>query len=126
MEILKISAIVLISVILISSLPLYNKNISSLITISVCIIITGYIISYAEDAIITARTIAQNYLDSDFSIVYKAMGISILTQFVSDTASDNGNKALANQMHFAGRAAITVLAMPLFIQVLELIRKLTE
>ena len=126
MEILKISAIVLISVILISSLPLYNKNISALITISVCIIITGYIIRFAEDAIATASAIAQNYINSDFSIVYKAMGISILTQFVSDTAGDSGNKALSNQMLFAGMAAIAVLAMPVFIQVLEIIRKLTE
>ncbi len=126
MEILKISAIVLVSVILISSLPVYNKSISSLISLSVCIVVTVYIIGFTEDAITAVKSIAGNYINSDFSIIYKAMGISMLTQFVSDTANDTGNKALANQMLFAGKAAIAVLAMPVFIQVLEIIRRLTE
>ena len=126
MEILKISALILISVILISSLPVYNKNISALISLSVSVIVVLYIISFTENVLLTVRHVTEKYISSDFTVIYKAMGISLLTQFVSDTAVDNGNKALSNQMLFAGKAAIAVLAMPLFMQVLEIIKRLTE
>lgn len=126
MEILKISALILISVILISSLPIYNKNISALISLSVSVIVVLYIISFTENVLLTVRHVTEKYISSDFTVIYKAMGISLLTQFVSDTAVDNGNKALSNQMLFAGKAAIAVLAMPLFMQVLEIIKRLTE
>lgn len=126
MEILKISALILISVILISSLPIYNKNISALISLSVSVIVVLYIISFTENVLLTVRHVTEKYISSDFTVIYKAMGVSLLTQFVSDTAVDNGNKALSNQMLFAGKAAIAVLAMPLFMQVLEIIKRLTE
>ena len=126
MEILKISALILISVILISSLPVYNKNISALISLSVSVIVVLYIISFTENVLLTVRHVTEKYISSDFTVIYKAMGVSLLTQFVSDTAVDNGNKALSNQMLFAGKAAIAVLAMPLFMQVLEIIKRLTE
>ena len=86
MEILKISALILISVILISSLPVYNKNISALISLSVSVIVVLYIISFTENVLLTVRHVTEKYISSDFTVIYKAMGISLLTQFVSDTA----------------------------------------
>ena len=62
----------------------------------------------------------------DISIVFKAMGISLLTGFVNDIATDSGNKALANQIVFAGKIAIVALALPIFIQVMELIKQMIK
>jgi stage III sporulation protein AD len=54
------------------------------------------------------------------------MGISLLTGFVNDIATDSGNKALANQIVFAGKIAIVALALPVFIQVMELIKQMIK
>ena len=62
----------------------------------------------------------------NFAVIYKALGISIITVFVSDIAADSGNKALSDRMIFAGKAAIIILVMPVFIQVLEIIKRFTE
>ena len=126
MEILKISAIILVCVLLITSLPVYNKNISALISTSVCVMVAVYIIYYTREAILNIRSVVSGYTNTDFTVIYKAMGISLITGFVSDTATDNGNRTLANQMVFAGKISIAVLAMPMFIQVLEIIKRFTE
>lgn len=126
MEILKISAIVLTCVVLSSCLPLNNKAVSSLITISTAIIVLIYVIKYATPAIENIKSIFGMTFSGDFEIVLKAMGISIITQFVADVAIDSGNKAMANQMVFAGKSAIVILAAPVFVKVMEIIGNLLK
>ncbi|MBQ8604488.1 MAG: hypothetical protein IJ410_06575 [Oscillospiraceae bacterium] len=125
MEILKIAGIVLVGVVLVSSMPAFDKSVTSLIRLSVCVVIMAYIISCARGIIDSVRSLTDSYLTADFSVVYKSVGISIITRFVSDVASDSGNKALANRMIFAGKSAIALLALPVFMQVLEIIKRLT-
>lgn len=121
MEIIKISIIILIAVILINTLPLYDKNISSMITISTCVIVMVYVVHIIRPAFDTIKSIINNETNIDFVLIFKCMGISLITQFVADIASDSGNKALANQMIFVGKLAIVILAMPIFVKVLEII-----
>ncbi len=125
MDILKIAAVILVCVLLISSLPTFNKSISYMISLSCGVIVLLYIINISSDAILQIQDVITNSGISDFSIVFKAMGISLITQFVSDTATDSGNKSLANQMVFVGKVAIIVLALPVFTQILGLIGKFT-
>ncbi len=121
MEFLKISVLILIAVLIIGSLPLFDKGLTTLITISTCVIVVLYVMRSITPAIEVIKNITSNQGTIDFTIVFKSMGISLITQFVSDVALDNGNKALANQMSFVGKIAIVILAMPIFIQVLEVI-----
>ena len=126
MEIIKISIIIAIATILFSVLPIYDKAVSSLINLTVCILITVYIVNYSRDIIQSVKQLIGEYFPTEFSVVYKTMGISLITGFVHDIAVDNGHKSLANQMEFAGKIAITFIAMPLFIQILEIIKGLIE
>lgn len=121
MEFIKISIIILIAVLIVGSLPLFDKGLTALITISTCVIVVLYVMKSVSPAIETIKNIVSNQTTVDFTIVFKSMGISLITQFVSDVAMDNGNKALANQMTFVGKIAIVMLAMPVFVQVLEVI-----
>lgn len=121
MEFIKISIIILIAVVIVGSLPLFDKGLTALITISTCVIVVLYVMKSVSPAIETIKNIVSNQTTVDFTIVFKSMGISLITQFVSDVAMDNGNKALANQMTFVGKIAIVMLAMPVFVQVLEVI-----
>ena len=121
MEILKIAGIIIVTVILISSIPFYDKNIKNIIMIFSCIAISLYIINSFRNDFIQVKSFIETIGFGDYSILYKAMGIALVTEIVRDIAADSGNKSLSNQMIFAGKAAILLIALPVYIQVLEIL-----
>ena len=126
MDIIKIAAVIVLAVVIVSATPAFDKSVSAIIRLCICVVIMLYITSCITDVINSIRILTDEYISSDFAVIYKALGISIITVFVSDIAADSGNKALSNRMIFAGKAAIILLAMPVFIQVLEIIKRFTE
>ena len=126
MEIIKIALIIIVAVITVSCLPVWEKSIVSAISISVSLIVLWFVINTVLPIVIEIKSVFNNWITTDLSVVFKAMGISLITQFVADLAIDNGNKTLANQMIFAGKIAIVVLAMPVFLQVLEILGRIVK
>ena len=126
MDILKTAGIILTAVILISSIPAFDKSVNAIINIATCLVVLIYIVNMVSPAVETIQSVFDSHADSDFSIIYKTMGISLITQFVADVAADSGNKALANQMTFTGKTAIILLALPVFVKVLEIIGQLIK
>ncbi len=124
MNFIKIALIVFVCIVLINCLPAYDKAISAMVTITACTVIVLTVLNTVIPVIDNVKNIFTDNIDYDLGIIFKCMGISIITRFVADIATDNGNKALANQMIFAGKVAIIALALPLFSQVLEIIGKL--
>ena len=124
MEILKIAGIIIVTVILISSIPFYDKNIRNIIMIFSCIAISLYIINSFRNDFIQVKSFIETIGFGDYSILYKAMGIALVTEIVRDIAADSGNKSLSNQMIFAGKAAILLIALPVYIQVLEILTEI--
>lgn len=126
MEILKIAGIIIVTVILISSIPFYDKNIRNIIMIFSCIAISLYIIDSFRNDFIQVKSFIETIGFGDYSILYKAMGIALVTEIVRDIAADSGNKSLSNQMIFAGKAAILLIALPVYIQVLEILTEILK
>lgn len=58
------------------------------------------------------------------SIVIKALGICFLTQFVSDSCLDAGEKALSSNVELFGKISIVVISLPLFKQILDVVASL--
>lgn len=126
MEILKIAGIIIVTVILISSIPFYDKNIRNIIMIFSCIAISLYIINSFRNDFIQVKSFIETIGFGDYSILYKAMGIALVTEIVRDIAADSGNKSLSNQMIFAGKAAILLIALPVYMQVLEILTEILK
>lgn len=126
MEIIKIAGIIIVTVILISSIPFYDKNIRNIIMIFSCIAISLYIINSFRNDFIQVKSFIETIGFGDYSILYKAMGIALVTEIVRDIAADSGNKSLSNQMIFAGKAAILLIALPVYIQVLEILTEILK
>ena len=126
MEILKIAGIIIVTVILISSIPFYDKNIRNIIMIFSCIAISLYIINSFRNDFIQVKSFIETIGFGDYSILYKAMGIALVTEIVREIAADSGNKSLSNQMIFAGKAAILLIALPVYIQVLEILTEILK
>jgi len=125
MEIIKISALVIIVVVLINSLPTLSREISIIITFSCCIVVSLYILETVIPAVNYIKNLVNTITFKNFDVIIKAVGVGFVTQFVSDTATDFSNKALANQMIFAGRVCIIIIAMPVFLQIFEILERLT-
>ena len=126
MEILKIAGIIIVTVILISSIPFYDKNIRNIIMIFSCIAVSLYIINSFRNDFIQVKSFIETIGFGDYSILYKAMGIALVTEIVRDIAADSGNKSLSKQMIFAGKAAILLIALPVYIQVLEILTEILK
>lgn len=124
MDILKLGTVVLTSVILINSIPALNKDISSLITFSACIVVLLYTVDLMMPGVEYIKNMIDRFEQDGFDVVVKAVGIGLITQFVSDIATDSGNKSLANQMILAGRISILLLAIPTFTQIFKIIEQL--
>lgn len=52
--------------------------------------------------------------DEYLHIVFKALGVCLLTQLAADVCRDVGEQALANKAEFAGKVSLLMLALPLF------------
>ncbi|MBR5306828.1 MAG: hypothetical protein IKU47_07890 [Oscillospiraceae bacterium] len=126
MEIFKLAAIILTAVIVVGALPTFSKEISLIITLSCCTVILLYILKMIVPVVEYVRELTRNIYFDRFDVVLKAVGVGLITQFVSDTAIDCGNRSLANQMIFAGRICVLMLAIPVFVQVLGIIERLTN
>ncbi len=125
MDILQITVLVLIVVALVSSLPIFNKNIQSLITISCSVLVLLYIINEIFPVVEEIKGYVERLDFLGLDIIFKTVGIGLITQFVSDICLDNNNKALSNQMIFAGRIAIIITAMPVFLEVIDILKGLS-
>ena len=126
MDIIKIAVLVLVTVVMVNSIPTFSREITILITFSGCIVVLLYTINTVFTAIEHIKEISSKMSFDGIDIVIKAVGIGFVTQFVADISLDFGNKTLSNQMIFAGRTCILILMMPYFLKLLEIIQRLTN
>ena len=126
MEIIKTALLILTVITLCGGIPMLSKEISMFITLSCCTVIILYIVNMAIPAVTYVKEIAQAVHFDNIDIIIKVIGVGFITQFVSDLATDCGNKALANQMIFAGRVCILMIAAPVILEVLKIIGNLTR
>ena len=59
-------------------------------------------------------------------IVFKSLGICFITQIACDSCRDMGETAIAAKVETAGKLAVLLVSLPLFQQVLEIVRGLME
>ncbi len=57
-------------------------------------------------------------------VLFKALGICFLTQIACDTCKDAGEGAIGSKVELAGKVAVLVVSLPLFAQVLTIVRGL--
>ena len=85
-------------------------------------------LDYIEDFISsTIETFNLFFIDSShISLMIKVLGISILTDFISDTLNDNGETALSNIITILARIIIILLSLPVLNGVIAFCLKLIE
>lgn len=58
--------------------------------------------------------------EATVTLLLKALGICLLTQLTADVCRDAGETALATHTELAGKGALLLLILPLFVQILDL------
>lgn len=117
---------VLIAVILILTLGKQGKDMAVILSILVCCMVLALAASYLSPVMDFLRQLESlGDLDSDMiRILFKVVGIGIVTEVASMVCADSGNGSLGKALQMLGSAVILWLSIPVFTALLELIQKI--
>ena len=123
MEIYKIAAIGIISVILIVYLKSVNAELAVIVGVASGILILLLSVSYIKEFIVFFEEVAKTggIDNSVFKLVLKIIAISYLIEFSSSVATDFGQTSLANKIQFAGKLIMVSLAIPLIKNMIDFV-----
>lgn len=123
---IKATAGVLIALILFLILGKQGKDVSVLLTISVCCMVATVAAGYLEPVIdLIKRLQALGNLDMDILlVVLRATGIGLTSEICSTVCKDAGNDALGKTLQLLSSTTILWMAVPLFTNLISLFEKI--
>ena len=125
-EHLKITAAVIIVLFLYLVLSKYGKDFSVVITILACVMVMIGTTTFLEPVLSFIRKLMQlGNIDSDMlGILFKAVGIGLLTEVTAIICTDAGNASLSKCLQILGSFVILWLAIPLFTTLLNVVEEI--
>lgn len=120
MWIIAAAAAGLVGTVLALILGQYRPEFRMLITAAVTLLLMAMVLEQLSPVLEQLRsTMELTGLTGDYAaILFKAVGICLLTQLAGDVCRDSGESSIASKIELAGRAAILLTAMPLIQEVL--------
>ena len=98
----------------------YRPEFRMLVTAAVTLLLMAMVLEQLSPVLEQLRsTMELTGLTGDYAaVLFKAVGICLLTQLAGDVCRDSGESSIASKIELAGRAAILLIAMPLIQEVL--------
>lgn len=126
--IFKITGLLLLYVFISIIIRKYQPEYVFLLRFFIIIFIVFLSFEYIEDFISSIIDTFDLFLidSSHISLMMKVIGISILTDFISDTLNDNGETALSNIITILAKIIIILLSLPILNGVIAFCLKLIE
>lgn len=120
MWIIAAAAAGLVGTVLALILGQYRPEFRMLVTAAVTLLLMAMVLEQLSPVLEQLRsTMELTGLTGDYAaILFKAVGICLLTQLAEDVCRDSGESSIASKIELAGRAAILLTAMPLIQEVL--------
>ena len=113
MWIIAAAAAGLVGTVLALILGQYRPEFRMLVTAAVTLLLMAMVLEQLRS------TMELTGLTGDYAaVLFKAVGICLLTQLAGDVCRDSGESSIASKIELAGRAAILLIAMPLIQEVL--------
>lgn len=128
MNILTICILAIVAVILILTIKPKNNEIALMLGIACSIIILLYVLSQATAVIDTVNNIlAVSQISTSYIVIlFKVIGICLLTEFAVNTCKDAGSQSIANNVSLAGKIMVTITALPLYSDILNTVLSLLQ
>lgn len=106
----------------------HNKTVSLILIIFACIAVFLESASYLTDIIDTLSSMVSGLEETSayLKIMFKVLGIALITQIISDLCRDSGESALASQTEVAAKIFIVALILPLLQAVVKVITGLAS
>ncbi len=125
---IKISGIVIISLLLIIFLKESKREFAFILSLAVSVILFVALINDFQGIISAISNLSNSVenISNYISLLVKILCISLLSQFVIDLCRDAGENALASQTEIASKILILVMTLPLFESVIEIITGLLK
>lgn len=106
----------------------HNKTVSLILIIFACIAVFIESVSYLSEIIDTLSSMVGGLKETSsyLKIMFKVLGIALITQIISDLCRDSGESALASQTEVAAKIFIVALILPLLQAVVKVITGLAS
>ena len=116
----KITAGILVTMILCLLLPKQNKDVSILLCLAVCSMALICVVAYLEPLLSFLNHIITlgNLPEELIAILFKVVGIGMLSQITSVICIDAGNQSLAKALQLVTTALVLWMCIPLLEQLL--------
>lgn len=120
MWIIAAAAAGLVGTVLALILGQYRPEFRMLVTAAVTLLLMAMVLEQLSPVLEQLRsTMELTGLTGDYAaVLFKAVGICLLTQLAGDVCRDSGESSIASKIELAGRTAILLTAMPLIQEVL--------
>lgn len=121
MWIIAAAAAGLVGTVLALILGQYRPEFRMLVTAAVTLLLMAMVLEQLSPVLEQLRsTMELTGLTGDYAaILFKAVGICLLTQLAGDVCRDSGESSIASKIELAGRAAILLIALPMIQEVLD-------
>lgn len=104
----------------------YNREYGLYISLAACALILGAVLNAVSPLLSLIESLrgAAGIDGAYVAVLLKALAVCCTTQLASDCCRDGGEAAIASKIDFAGRIAVLLIAVPLFEELLGLIKDL--
>ena len=120
---IKAAACGIAALILGTILPSDRKEVKMMLSIVACCAIAAVALAYLQPVLELVDHVKNigNLNDEMIEILWKCVGVGIVSEISGMICKDMGNGTLEKMMYFAGRSAILWLTIPLFQEFMKLI-----
>ena len=121
MDVFAVVIFCVVSAVLSLVLKQYKPEYAVFISLACSVVVILYLLRGVSDiaaeleALLSGTLIPSELL----GVVFKELGICILTELAGQTCKDAGEGSIATKIELAGRIALLFVGMPLFLQLLE-------
>lgn len=124
-EYVKWAAVVLIGLILSLVIGRQSRDMSLLLTVSVCVLVGIAALTFLEPVMELLHQLRRlgDLSGEAISILLKAAGIGLLSELTSTICADAGESAMGKALQILSNAAVMWLSLPLFQQILTMIEE---
>ncbi len=121
MDIGVVMALIIIAIMLALSLKSRSPEISSLLSLAICIVIIGLCVTRIKAIVELFRKLT-NYISIDSTYIFillKLIGIAYICEFASGISKDAGYSAVASHIELMGKLTMLMVSVPVLLQVID-------
>lgn len=116
MDIFKVAGVGVVGAVAAVVVRRHSPELGMLVSLGCGLVILSAVFRWAEQAVAAVGWFLQRGgLEEEYGrVLFKSLGICILTQVAADSCRDSGETAVAAKVELAGRLAVLLLSLPLF------------